>query len=131
MDIPINREPVKVTPWCTKVGVILSPATDLTVVRLGVWKNLGRLLVIGLAFGILFYVVSKNPVSPMAGKWSIDQLVRNRDTVKSTGWVTDSTAWTTLYIEERGGLALCPNPYVYVPLRSERFPGEMGLYRWR
>lgn len=107
--------------WAALVGLFLAPAGDLPVVWLAGWKKVFRLLAVGLAFGILFYAVSKRPVSPMAGKWSVDRLVRNRDTVKSTAWVTDSTAWTTLYIEERGGLAFCPNPYVYVPKRSEYF----------
>jgi hypothetical protein len=96
------------------------PANDLPAVRLGFLKNVFRFLAIGLAFGSLFYAVRSNPVSPLAGKWTIDRMVRNRDTVKSNAWLTDSTAWSTAYIEERGILALCPNPYVFESRRSRR-----------
>ncbi len=104
--------------WPALISVFWAPATDLPVLRLGILRNLFRLLPIGVAFGILFYAVRKSPVSPLAGKWTVDRLVRNHDTLKATGWLTDSLAWTTVYIEERGALALCPNPYIYDRSRS-------------
>lgn len=107
--------------WSALIQVFLAPVADLPVLRLGNLRNLVRFLVIGLAFGILLTAVLRRPVSPLAGKWTVDRLVRNRDTVKAMAWLTDSAAWTTLYIEGRGALAFCPNPYIYDPHKSEGF----------
>jgi len=95
--------------WSALIQVFLAPVADLPVLRLGNLRNLVRFLVIGLAFGILLTAVLRRPVSPLAGKWTVDRLVRNR------------AAWTTLYIEGRGALAFCPNPYIYDPHKSEGF----------
>jgi hypothetical protein len=46
------------------------------------------------------------------------RIIRNGDTLQTNAWLTDSTAWTTAYIEERGALGLCPNPYVFDGKRS-------------
>jgi hypothetical protein len=92
--------------------------TALPAVRLGPLKNVFRFLAIGSAFGILFYAVTAHPVCPLAGKWTINRIIRNGDTLKTNAWLTDSTAWTTAYIEERGALGLCPNPYVFDGKRS-------------
>ena len=100
------------------VKVFLPAGSDLPEIRLGFFKWLLRLLAIGAAFGFLFLLVARNPYSSLAGKWKVEQLIRNRDTVKAGAWVTDSSAWTNVYIEERVVLALCPNPFVYEPKRS-------------
>jgi hypothetical protein len=94
------------------------PPVDPPPVRLGFLKQVFRFLAIGAPFGIIFYFVSKSPVSPLAGKWTVDRLVRNRDTVKANTWLTDTTAWTTVYIEERSTLTLCPNPYIFDAKKS-------------
>ncbi|HXB96311.1 MAG TPA: hypothetical protein VNU70_14165 [Puia sp.] len=105
--------------WPVLIRVFWAPVGDSPVLLPGFLRNLFRLLVIGLPFGLLFLAVRMRPVSPMAGKWIVDRLVRNRDTVKTTAWLSDPKAWTTLYIEERSTLAFCPNPYIYDPKRSE------------
>ena len=92
--------------------------SDLSPVRLGFLKQIFRFLAIGTTFGTIFYFVSKSPISPLAGKWTVDWMVRNGDTVKTNAWLTDPTAWTTIYIEERSALALCPNPYIFEKQRS-------------
>jgi hypothetical protein len=58
-------------------------------------------------------------VSPLAGKWAVQQIVRNRDTLKANAWMTDSTAWSTVYIEERNILSLCPNHYFFDNHKSQ------------
>jgi hypothetical protein len=45
--------------------------------------------------------------------------VRNRDTLKTDAWLNDANAWSTVYIEERDMLALCPNPYIFEKGRSQ------------
>ena len=72
--------------------IFLAFGNDLPAVRLGGLKNVIRFLTIGLAFFSLFFAVRSNPASPLAGKWKIDRLIRNRDTVKANAWLTDSTA---------------------------------------
>jgi hypothetical protein len=105
----------------------------LPAVQLGPLKNLFRFLTIGSAFGILFYAVRRTPVCPLAGKWTIDQVVRNRDTLKTNAWLTDSNAWTTAYIEERGALGLCPNPYVFDDKRSSmwQYTYDSALHQFK
>lgn len=44
--------------------------------------------------------------------------MRNGDTITANAWLTDTTAWTTVYIEERNTLALCPNPYIFDAKKS-------------
>ncbi|HEY4108393.1 hypothetical protein [Puia sp.] len=82
------------------------------------WLKQGaRLLAIGGAFAILFSAVSKNPGSPLEGKWTVDLLVRNRDTVGPDAWLANSGAWRTVYIEHSHQLHFCPNPYIYEKAR--------------
>jgi hypothetical protein len=106
--------------WPELIGVFWAPVAGPAAKRPDDFKNLLRLLAIGLPFGLLFGAVRRSPVSPLAGKWNVEQLIRNRDTVKKAAWLNDSTAWTTVYIEERAMLVFCPNPYVYEPQRSEK-----------
>jgi hypothetical protein len=100
-------------------------------VRLSWLKNLLRLLVVGGAFGFLYYFVRNLHHSPLEGKWNVDSLVRNRDTVKGDAWLTNSGDWRTVYIEYRGGFSLCPNPYIYEPSRSleARYKYDTGQRR--
>jgi hypothetical protein len=96
-----------------------SAGSELPVVRLGVFRNLFRFLAVALAFGLIFYFTTLNTRSPLAGKWTVEHLIRNGDTVKKNAWLTDTTAWTTLYVEEFGSLVFCANPYVYDDDRSK------------
>jgi len=98
--------------------VFFRTSDDLPSLRLGLFKSLGRILAIGTAFSLIYYFVSSNPASTLAGKWKVDRMVRNRDTLKADAWFKDSTAWTTVYMEERGSVAFCANPYVYDNGRS-------------
>ena len=106
--------------WPDLIGVFWAPSAGPPAMVSGDLKNLLRLLAIGVPFALLFFAVRRAPVSPLAGKWNVERLVRNRDTVKAGTWLTDTTAWTTVYIEERGLCAFCPNPYIYDVRRSEK-----------
>jgi len=100
------------------IGVFLRTGSDLPEPRLGFFKYLFRFLAVACAFGLIFYFTTLNPPSPLAGKWRVDRLIRNGDTVTANKWLADSTAWTTVYMEGYGYLGLCPNPYVYDDDRS-------------
>ena len=95
------------------ISVFLRTGSDLPVPRLGFFKYLFRFLAVACAFGLIFYFTTMNPVPPLAGKWTVDRLIRNGDTVNANAWLTDSTAWSTVYMEEEGYAGLCPNPYIY------------------
>jgi hypothetical protein len=100
------------------IGVFLRTGSDLPAVRLGFFRYLFRFLAVACAFGLIYYYTTLTPGSPLAGKWKVDRLIRNGDTIKANAWLTDTTAWTTVYLEEYGRLLLCPNPYTYDDDRS-------------
>jgi len=100
------------------VGVFLRTGSSLPEPKLGFFRYLFRFLAVACAFALIFYFTTQNPPTPLAGKWTVDRLIRNGDTVKANRWLTDSTAWTTVYLEEYGSLVFCPNPYVYDDDRS-------------
>jgi hypothetical protein len=83
------------------------------------WLKQGaRLLTIGFPLAYIFILVNKFPDSTLAGKWTVDLLVRNRDTVSPDAWLNSSGAWRTVYIETRNQIHFCPNPYIYDKDRS-------------
>jgi hypothetical protein len=100
------------------IGVFLRTGSNLPEPRLGFFKYLFRFLAVACAFGLIYYFTRMNPPTPLAGKWTVDRLIRNRDTIQANKWLTDSAAWTTVYMEEYGYLSLCPNPYIYDDDRS-------------
>ncbi|HXB32616.1 MAG TPA: hypothetical protein VNV35_04310 [Puia sp.] len=104
--------------WSALVAVFLPTGSELPEPRLGFFRFLFRFLAVACAFGLIYYFTTLKPPTPLAGKWTVDRLIRNGDTIKANTWLADSTAWTTVYIEDYGYLGLCPNPYVYDDDRS-------------
>jgi hypothetical protein len=100
------------------IALFLQKTSTLPPVRLGWFKYPLRLMAVGGSFCFLYPLVLKLDHSPLEGKWNVDTLVRNRDTVKGDAWLTNSGDWRSVYMEERGKLVLCPNPYVYEEARS-------------
>jgi hypothetical protein len=100
------------------IALFLHKASNLPPIRLGWFKYLLRLLAVGGAFGLLYPLVLKIGHSTLEGKWNVDSLVRNRDTIDRNAWLSNSGDWRSVYLEERGNLVLCPNPYVYEAARS-------------
>jgi hypothetical protein len=100
------------------ITIFLQRPSTLSPIRLNGLKYPLRLLTIAGAFGLIYYFVRNIHHSPLEGKWNVDSLVRNRDTVKGDAWLTNSGDWRSVYMEERGRLTLCPNPYVYEEARS-------------
>lgn len=81
---------------------------------------------------LLIYSGSKRIVHPViAGKWNVDRMVKNRDTVQANAWLTDSSAWKTVYIDQFCRVMLCPNPYVYIKERSIGGLGVLDDVGWR
>ena len=107
--------------WLHRTGLIklfLHAADYLPAVGSN-WPKQGvRVLAIGGALALVFAVVQKYPHSPLEGKWTVDQLIRNHDTVAMDAWLTNTGAWRTVYIERYSVLYLCPNPYVFDRAKS-------------
>ena len=67
-----------------------------------------RCLVIILP-AINIYGLTKRITHPViAGKWNVDLMTKNHDTVQTNAWLTDSSAWKSVYIKEQsiGGLGI-------------------------
>lgn len=93
----------------SKLPVIIKP----------VLKNILRVLSIGLACGFVLYVSNKSKSKvPYYGKWQVEQQMRNGRQLAENEWLQDSTAWKTLYFEQRNLVYFCPNPYVFENDRS-------------
>lgn len=99
--------------WADFKSVLFKTASRLPPVRLGILKYILRSLAITLAFIMIYILVNRDRPSVLAGKWKVDQYIRNGDTVPENLWITDPTVWKNIYIEDFGKLILSPNPYVY------------------
>jgi hypothetical protein len=100
------------------IRLFLHSVDSLPAVGPGWLKQIARLLAMGGAAAVILSVVNENPDSPLQGKWTVDWLIRNRDTVAANAWLTDSVAWRSVYIEKFNKVSFCPNPYIYDNARS-------------
>jgi len=100
------------------IKLFFNPNDHLPRIGTGSLKYIARPLAIGGAFLTLYMAVHRRPASPLEGKWTVDLLVRNHDTVTVNAWLNNSGAWRTLYFERFNQLYLCPNPYIYEKNRS-------------
>lgn len=105
-----------------KIRAFLQSITDdLPPIKLGLFKYILRFLMVGCAFGLIYYfVVADAADKRLLGTWQIQTLIKNNDTIAANAWQVDSTAWTKVYIEGRYGIALSPNPYIYIPEKSKK-----------
>jgi hypothetical protein len=94
-------------------AVFLDHVSALPVVGYKWLRYLLKFLAIAAAFGLIFYLVSTRLGSTkLVGKWKVETIVKNGDTLKADAWLKDSTAWKNIYIEQGSGMILCPNPYL-------------------
>jgi hypothetical protein len=77
-----------------------------------------RPLILLASFWMIYHFVLRDKRTALVGKWKIDTLIRNQDTVKGDAWLKDSLAWQTVYIEKGDYMIFCPNPYLFDPKRS-------------
>ncbi|MFD0749489.1 hypothetical protein ACFQZS_05000 [Mucilaginibacter calamicampi] len=108
----LNREPI--------IRLFFNTANNLPALQFSFFKWVIRVVVIALSFFTIYrYIMYEKPID-FVGKWKVEKLERNGQFVNENAWVTDSTAWKCIYIEEHGGIALSPNPYVFEPARAQR-----------
>ena len=100
------------------IRIFIRSEDPLPAIDPGILKWVARLLAIGGAFTLIFSAGTRLPHSPLEGKWTVDQLIRNRDTMTADAWLANSGAWRSVYIERFNQLHLCPNPYIYDRNRS-------------
>lgn len=83
------------------------------------WRLIARLLciILPLLF-VIYYNYDVHRSKKYFGKWKVESMTRNGRIIQENAWEKDSLAWKTLYIEERGKMYYCPNPYLYVDSTS-------------
>lgn len=92
---------------------------------LGSFKYFLRVAAVIYAFIFIYYFTTTRSPEYFPGKWNIDLLVRNSDTVKPSAWVTDSTAWKNIYLELYPRITISSNPYVINTRQS-----QSGTYKY-
>ncbi len=63
---------------------------------------------------VIYYNYDVHLSKKYFGKWTVTSMIRNGKKVDKNAWQQDTLAWKTIYIEERGKMFYCPNPYLYV-----------------
>lgn len=104
--------------WNAIRQFFIAVRSTLPAIRLGGIKTLIRLLLVAYAFGFIYLFTTTYPAAGIAGKWQVDQLIRNGDTAKANSWLTDSLSWKNIYLEDNGGARFSPNPYVVESART-------------
>lgn len=108
----LNREPL--------IRVFFYTVNSLPQIKLSYFKNVIRLSLMVISFFTVYrYLMYKKPVD-FLGKWKVEKMERNGQPIPGNAWMTDSTAWKNIYIEEHGILFLSPNPYIFELTRSKR-----------
>lgn len=67
---------------------------------------------------ILYFNYNVRQSEKYFGKWKVETMMRNGTAISERAWEKDNLDWKTIYIEERGKMYCCPNPYVYVDSTS-------------
>jgi hypothetical protein len=111
--------------WRAVKTFFIQSRPSLPAIRLAGLKNLLRLILVVYAFAFIYFVTTIRAPANLVGKWRVDQLLRNGDTVKASDWVTDSLAWKNIYLEEYGRVTFSPNPYVVESARA-----MVGIYKY-
>ncbi len=82
-------------------------------------RSIARILCIFIPFlFVIYYNYDVHLSKKYFGKWKIESLTRNGRLILENEWQKDTLAWKTIYIEERGKMYFCPNPYMYVDSTS-------------
>ncbi|MFC0779950.1 hypothetical protein [Flavobacterium sp. HJSW_4] len=67
---------------------------------------------------VLYYSNQVQLSKKYFGKWKVESLSKNGKIIPEKAWEKDSSAWKTIYIEEREKIFFCPNPNMYVDSAS-------------
>ena len=99
--------------WKDLIAIFINKPADLQPVRLSFLKPVLKLLAIAAAFGTIYSYVAKQPPSIFAGKWKVQDFIRNGKLVDKNNWLINPNSWCNIYIEESGDVYMSANPYVF------------------
>lgn len=99
--------------WDELKKLFINSADNLPPLRWGKLKFLVKPLPLVAGFFMIYQYTSQLSSSKIAGKWTVDFMVRYGDTVKTGAWLTDASIWSNVYLEEAGAIAVCANPYLF------------------
>lgn len=78
-------------------------------------RTIARILCVLIPlFFVIYYNYDVHRSKKYFGKWQVTSMTRNGTMIDQNAWQKDTLAWKTVYIEERGKMYYCPNPYMYV-----------------
>jgi hypothetical protein len=78
-------------------------------------RSIARILCVLIPFlFVIYYNYDVQLSKKYFGKWKVESMSRNGKLILENEWEKDTLAWKTIYIEERGKMYFCPNPYIYV-----------------
>jgi uncharacterized membrane protein YphA (DoxX/SURF4 family) len=106
--------------WKDIKAILFKPDYTFPVIHLGFVKFLLRIFVVVYPLGLIYHLAYTDKTPFLVGKWQVDQMIRNNDTLQSNAWLTDSTAWKNIYIEENGVVFISSNPYMLDKRKSYR-----------
>jgi hypothetical protein len=106
--------------WQDIKAILFRSSDSLPPVRLGFIKYVIRTLIILYSFGLIYHFTTTNKSSTLVGKWQVDHFIRNNDTLNANAWLTDSSVWKNIYIEEYKKITLSANPYMIDKNKSLR-----------
>lgn len=102
-------------PDLKKLFFALSP--EIPTINLPFLKPIIKILIILAAFGLIHSYVVSRPLY-FNGKWSVNKVIRNGQTVESQEWLYDDMVWSNIYFNWPGKVILSPNPYIYEVSRA-------------
>ncbi len=78
--------------WKDIKAILFKPVYTFPAIRLSFVKYLLRILVLVYSLVLIYHLEYTDKPSFLVGKWHVDQMIRNNDTLKSYAWLTDSAA---------------------------------------
>ena len=106
--------------WKDIKAILFKPVYTYPAIRLGFVKYLLRIFVVIYPLLVIYHFAYTNKPLFLVGKWQVDQMIRNNETLQSNAWLTDSTVWKNIYIEENGVVFISSNPYMLDKRKSPR-----------
>ena len=111
--------------WKDIKVILFKPVYTFPAIRLGFVKVLLRIFVVVYPLGLIYHLANTDKLLFLVGKWHVDQMIRNNDTLKSNAWLTDSAAWENIYFEKNGTIFISSNPYM---IDKRKYPRGTYIY---
>ncbi len=107
--------------WKEIINLVVTTSKTLLQLKVRSFaKYILRLMAVGYAFIMIHYLSSGTSPGFLAGKWNVQTMINGADTINSSAWLTDSTAWKNIYLDKFGSFTLNPNPYVIDKKRLQK-----------